>query len=301
MPHASHPTPQLSLLYPKDWMDYELVDSGNGLKLERFGPYSFIRPEPQAIWKPALNEELWQSAHAIFQPTREESGGYWQFKRSIEDSWIMRRKNLTFKAQTTSGRHLGVFPEQAVHWDWISKQVRLSSQPLHVLCLFGYTGIASLAAAEAGAKVTYVDASKKALDWARQNQALSGLSDRPIRWLMDDAIKFVQREARRGVQYQGMILDPPKFGRGPKGEIWDFFELFPKLLGACREILSSNPRFIVITAYAIRASALCIHYGLQEMMKGYQGDITSGELALREKSAGRLISTAIFSRWQSIK
>lgn len=301
MPHLSHPTPQLSLIYPEDWQDYELVDSGNGQKLERFGPYTFVRPEPQAIWTPTLNEKRWSSAHAVFQPTREESGGYWQFKRPIEGSWFMRRKNLTFKVQTTSGRHLGVFPDQAVHWDWISEQVRRSSRPLHVLCLFGYTGIACLAAAEAGAKVTYVDASKKALDWARQNQALSGLSDRPIRWLLDDAIKFAQREARRGVQYEGMILDPPKFGRGPKGEIWDFFELFPKLLETCRAILNPKPRFIVITAYAIRASALCLHYGLQEVMKGFQGVITSGELALREKSAGRLISTAIFSRWQSIE
>ncbi len=213
----------------------------------------------------------------------------------------MHRKSITFKARTTSGRHLGIFPEQAVHWDWIAECVRVAKQPPRVLCLFGYTGLACLAAAEAGAKVTYVDASKKALEWARHNQSLSGLSDRPIRWLLDDAIKFVQREARRGVQYEGMILDPPKFGRGPKGEIWDFFKLIPELMETCRAILSPKPDFVVITAYAIRASALCLHFGLQDMMKGYRGNVTSGELALKEKSAGRLISTAIFSRWQSVE
>jgi 23S rRNA (cytosine1962-C5)-methyltransferase len=288
---------ELTLLTPDAWIDYELLDSGRGQKLERFGSYIFIRPEPQAIWMPALDKQQWDSADAVFQPTREESGGVWNFKHSIEPSWIMRRKDLTFKVQTTSGRHLGVFPEQAVHWDWIAEQTRNSTRPLHILSLFGYTGLACMAAAQAGAKVTYVDASKKAMEWARQNQSLSSLTNRPIRWLLDDAIKFVQREARRGVQYDGMILDPPKFGRGPKGEIWEFFDLFPKLLEACQAVLSPKPHFIVITAYAIRASALCLHFGLQDMMADYGGTIESGELLLKEKSANRSISTAIFTRW----
>jgi 23S rRNA (cytosine1962-C5)-methyltransferase len=300
MPSSDNrPDAELTLLSPNGWTDYELLDSGRGQKLERFGPYTFIRPEPQAIWMPALDKKLWDSAHAVFQPTHEESGGVWNFKRAVETSWIMRWKDLTFKVQTTSGRHLGVFPEQAVHWDWIAEQTRNSNHPLQVLSLFGYTGIACLAAAQAGAKVTYVDASKKAMEWARQNQSLSGLTDRPIRWLLDDAIKFVQREARRGVQYDGMILDPPKFGRGPKGEIWEFFDLFPKLLEACRAVLSSKPRFIVITAYAIRASALCLHFGLHDMMANYQGSIESGELVNKEKSAQRLISMAIYTRWSA--
>ena len=293
----NQPDIELALLSPVGWTDYELLDSGRGQKLERFGPYTFIRPEPQAIWKPALDKRQWDSAHAVFQPTHEESGGTWNFKRPVEPSWIMRRKNLTFKAQTTSGRHLGVFPEQAVHWDWVSQQALNAERPLHILSLFAYTGLACLAAAQADAKVTYVDASKKAMEWARQNQVLSSLSDRPIRWLLDDALKFVQREARRGVQYDGIILDPPKFGRGPKGEIWEFFDLFPKLLAACRAVLNPKPRFIVITAYAIRASALCLHFGLQDTMADYGGSIESGELILKEKSAGRSISTAIYTRW----
>ncbi len=289
----------LPLLISNHWTDYELVDSGDGLKLERYGPYQFIRPEPQALWKPATGEKRWQSAHAIFKPTKEESGGHWEFKRPVDESWIMRYRDLTFQAQTTGGRHLGVFPEQAAHWDWIQDQVRKARRPPTVLNLFGYTGLASLAAAQAGAHVTHVDASKKALRWAKHNQTLCGLNDRPIRWLLDDALKFVQREARRGVSYQGVIMDPPKFGRGPKGEVWEFFDLFPKLLDVCKAILGPNPLFIVITAYAIRASALALHYALQDMTEEFGGSTTSGELVLVEQSAGRLISTAIYSRWST--
>jgi 23S rRNA (cytosine1962-C5)-methyltransferase len=289
----------LTLLLSPQWEDYELVDSGNGQKLERYGPYEFIRPEPQAIWKPALKEKRWQSAHAVFQPTREESGGHWVFKQPVEPNWIMRYAQLRFQVQTTAGRHLGVFPEQAVHWDWIRDTVLASKRQIQVLNLFGYTGLASLSAAQAGARVTHVDASKKALQWARQNQEMSGLSDRPIRWLLDDAMKFVQREARRGAQYDGIILDPPKFGRGPKGEVWEFFDLFPRLLEACRAVLGPNPLFIVITAYAIRASSLSLHFSLQQAMDGLRGTISSGELALQETSSGRLIPTAIFARWSS--
>jgi 23S rRNA (cytosine1962-C5)-methyltransferase len=228
----------ISLLASSRWRDYELLDSGNGLKLERFGPYLFVRPEPQAMWKPALSDQRWRSAHAAFQPDREESGGRWVFNRPVEDSWKMSYRNLTFQAQTTSGRHLGVFPEQAPHWDWIEEMIQASHRSVNVLNLFGYTWIASLSAARAGARVTHVDASKKALRWAKHNQALSGLNDLPIRWLVDDAPKFVQREARRGVKYEGIIMDPPKFGRGPKGEVWEFFDLFPKLLEARQAILS---------------------------------------------------------------
>ena len=289
----------LTLMLSPQWEDYELVDSGNGQKLERYGPYEFIRPEPQAMWRPALKEKRWQSALAVFQPTREESGGHWVFRQSVEPSWEMRYGQLRFQVQTTAGRHLGVFPEQAVHWDWIRDTVLASKRQLQVLNLFGYTGLASLAAAQAGARVTHVDASKKALQWARQNQALSDLADRPIRWLLDDAMKSVQREARRAAQYDGIILDPPKFGRGPKGEVWEFFELFPQLLEACRAVLSPNPLFIVITAYAIRASSLSLHYALENTIKDFHGKVTSGELVIQEKSAQRLISMAIFSRWSA--
>lgn len=291
--------PQIELLYAPDWRDYELLDSGNGLKLERYGPYTFIRPEPQAVWRPYLPEKQWREAHAIFHPTQEESGGHWEFNKTVEPSWIMQYKKVKFRVQTTAGRHIGVFPEQAAHWDWMEAKIRNAKRPIHVLNLFGYTGLASLVAAQAGAKVTHVDASKKAIAWARENQELSDLDDRPIRWIVDDALKFALREGRRGVHYDGIILDPPKFGRGPKGEVWEFFKLIPALLQACRDILSPNPLFVILTAYAIRASSLSLYYALQEMLSAYTGVLSAGELSLVERSGGRVISTAIFARWSA--
>lgn len=298
-PEAHSKKPVLTLLTSFGWRDYELLDSGNGLKLERYGPYTFVRPEPQAVWQPATSQSNWQDAHAIFQPTREESGGHWQFNKPVKTSWMMQYKGLKFRAQTTAGRHLGVFPEQAPHWDWIGKVVQTAKRQVNVLNLFGYTGLASLEAARAGAHVTHVDASRKSVAWARENQALSGLSDRHIRWIVDDALKFVQRETRRGSQYEGLILDPPKFGRGPKGEVWEFYRLLPELLGACRDVLSQQPIFVCLTAYAIRASALSLYFSLQEMIAGFTGQISAGELALEERSAGRMISMAIYARWGS--
>lgn len=299
-----HPVqPELQILTPSNWVDYELLDSGNGLKLERYGAYTFVRPEPQAVWRQALKERAWKEAHAVFQPTGEESGGRWRFKKPVEESWTMGYKGLRFRAQATAARHLGVFPEQAAHWDWMENQIRshLKSRrsSVQVLNLFGYTGLASLACAAAGARVTHVDASKKAVSWARENAVLSGLADRPIRWIVDDALKFVRREERRGVRYEGLVMDPPKFGRGPKGEVWEFFELFPTLLEACRQILSPEPLFVVITAYAIRASALSLHYGIQDWLGRTDGTLETGELALVESSAGRMISTAIYTRWKA--
>jgi 23S rRNA (cytosine1962-C5)-methyltransferase len=206
---------------------------------------------------------------------------------------------LTFIARLTAGRHLGVFPEQACHWDWVADLIQGSHRPIQVLNLFGYTGLATLAAARAGARVTHIDASKKSVSWARENQALSTLETRPIRWIVDDALKFVQREGRRGMKYDGIILDPPKFGRGPKGEVWEFFDLFPRLMADCLDILSAQPLFLVVTAYAIRASALSLYNNLSEMTGSLGGQVTAGELALGERSAGRLVSTAIFARWQA--
>jgi 23S rRNA (cytosine1962-C5)-methyltransferase len=291
--------PQLDLLTSPDWVDYELLDSGGGARLERYGPYTFVRPEHQAIWQPALPSKDWQAAHAVFQTTSEESGGRWQFNKPVEPSWMMQYKGLKFQAQASASRHMGVFPEQAAHWDWLGELIRSAGRPVNVLCLFGYTGLATLAAAQAGAKVTHVDASKKAISTARQNQSLSGLEDRPIRWLVDDVEKFVRREVRRGSQYDGLILDPPKFGRGPEGQVWEFFKALPELLRDCRRLLSQKPLFIVITAYAIRASALSLYYPLGEMFAGLGGRLSAGELALVERSAGRLLSTAIFARWQA--
>jgi 23S rRNA (cytosine1962-C5)-methyltransferase len=200
---------------------------------------------------------------------------------------------------TTPGRHLGVFPEVAAHWDWFSGLIAQSSRETNVLNLFGYTGLASLAAAAAGAKVTHVDASKKSVGWARENQALSKLTSAPIRWIVDDALKFVQREARRGVKYDGIILDPPKFGRGPKGEVWEVYKSLPTLLEACRECLSAEPLFVVTTIYAVRASAIHVAQAMDDMMSSFGGKLEMGELVTREQSAGRLLSQAVYARWES--
>ena len=301
--------PIFTLLESSRWDDYALLDSGDGLKLERFGNTVFVRPESQAMWKRTLDSE-WKNAHAVFQPTGEESGGHWDFKKKVDEKWEMsytltpspspdaRGESLRFWAMTTPGRHLGVFPEVAAHWDWCSDLIARSKEQPNVLNLFGYTGLATLAAASAGAKVTHVDASKKAVSWARDNQALSNLTEKPIRWIVDDALKFVQREVRRGAKYDGIILDPPKFGRGPKGEVWEVYKSLPTLLEACRECLNKNPLFVVTTIYAVRASAIHIAQAMEDMMSGFQGKIDMGELVTREQSAGRLLSQAVYARWE---
>ncbi len=286
-----------SLLESTQWKDYELLDSGDGLKLERFGSYIFSRPESQAMWSRTLPESAWKNAHATFVPSGEESGGHWDVKKKMEEKWIMEYGPLKFWAMTTPGRHLGVFPEVASHWDFMIDSVRNAGRQPNVLNLFGYTGLASLAAASAGAHVTHVDASKKSVAWARENQALSGLSDKPIRWVVEDAVKYVQREEKRGMKYDGIILDPPKFGRGPKGEIWEVYKSLPSLLDMCRACLSDNPLFVIVTVYAVRASAIHVAQAVQEMMKKYKGEINSGELVTRETSANRLLSQAVYARW----
>ena len=212
----------------------------------------------------------------------------------------MEYKSLRFWAQTGGSKHLGVFPEQASQWDWIAAQVRGADRPLQVLNLFGYTGLATLAAAQAGARVTHLDASRKVVSWGRENQDLSGLTTAPVRWLIDDALKFVHREGRRETAYDGIILDPPKFGRGPKGEVWEFYKLLPDLLEACRKILSPRPVFVLLTAYAVKASAVTLYYAMNEMMRACKGVTEVGEVVLQEKSAGRLLSTAIFARWSAL-
>ncbi|HMD80607.1 MAG TPA: class I SAM-dependent methyltransferase [Anaerolineales bacterium] len=304
--------PPLTLLEASHWTDYALLDSGDGLKLERFGKYVFVRPESQAMWRRSLDAE-WKQAHAVFQPTGEESGGHWDFKKKVAEKWEMRyslsltpspspsgRGEVKFWAMTTPGRHLGVFPEVAAHWDWFSGLIAQSSREINVLNVFGYTGLATLAAAAAGARVTHVDASKKSVSWARENQVLSNLTEKPIRWIVDDALKFVQREVRRGMKYDGIILDPPKFGRGPKGEVWEVYKSLPSLFEACRACLSGNPLFVVTTIYAVRASAIHVAQALEDMMSGFGGKIEMGELVTREQSAGRLLSQAVYARWEKI-
>ncbi|GAB4428949.1 MAG: hypothetical protein Kow002_17720 [Anaerolineales bacterium] len=265
----------------------------------------------QAMWKPALPQKDWDAAQAFFQPTREESGGHWQFRKKIEKKWQMcypltpaperegqGARKVRFWAMTTPGRHLGVFPECAAHWDWTVELIYKARRPIKVLNLFGYTGLATLAAAAAGAQVTHVDASKKAVAWARENQALSELTEKPVRWIVDDALKFVQREGRRGNKYDGILLDPPKFGRGPKGEVWEIYKALPNLLDACQNVLSDQPLFVVATVYAVQASAFHIGQTLDELMNPYKGKTQCGELITREQSAGRILSHAVYARWQ---
>lgn len=296
--------PVIDLLLPDRWKDYELLDSGDGQKLERYGPYSLARPEVQALWHPTLPPAAWQGAQAVFRPTGEESGGHWEFKESIAKKWEMAyplepiSRSLRFWVQTTPGRHLGVFPEAAAHWDWMAARIAKAGRPIQVLNLFGYTGLATLAASAAGAAVTHVDASKKSVAWARENQVLSGLLDSPVRWIVDDALKFVQREARRGVKYDGILLDPPKFGRGPKGEVWEVFKSLPALFQALQGVLSQKPLFVIVSAYAVKSSAVHLYFALAEMMRGFGGNESCGELALQEKSAGRLLSSAVYARWE---
>jgi 23S rRNA (cytosine1962-C5)-methyltransferase len=235
-------------------------------------------------------EEKWAMRYPLTIPPAVPtfSGGKWGDERGVR-----------FWAMTTSGRHLGVFPECAAHWDWSVELIRKANRSVKVLNLFGYTGLATLAAAAAGAQVTHVDASKKSVAWARENQALSGLTEKPVRWIVDDALKFVQREARRGNKYESILLDPPKFGRGPKGEVWEIYKSLPKLLDACRQVLSDRPLFVIVTVYAVQASALHVGQALRELMRDFGGTVESGELVTREQSAGRLLSQAVYSRWLS--
>ncbi|WP_311030391.1 class I SAM-dependent rRNA methyltransferase [Mesorhizobium koreense] len=279
--------------------DYALLDSGGGEKLEQYGPYRIVRPEGQAIWQKALPDREWQRADAIFTGNTDEEGmGRWRFpKTPLGETWPMRHDGIDYLGRFTSFRHVGVFPEQASHWDHMDGLIRAAGRPVKVLNLFGYTGLASLVAARAGAEVTHVDASKKAIGWARENQAITRLGDKPIRWICEDAMKFAEREERRGSRYDIILLDPPAYGRGPKGEVWQLFDDLPALVDICRSILTPKPLTVVLTAYSIRASFFAIHALMRDSFAGMGGCVESGELVIREKSAGRALSTSLFSRW----
>ena len=277
------------------WQDYQLLDSGNGQKIERFGPVTVVRPENQAVWKPRLSQAAWEAAHAVFE--YQGKGENWRTLRQHPESWTMHYNDLQFLAQLTPFRHVGVFPEQAPQWDWTRALIERCTTAPKVLNLFAYTGIASLVAAQAGAQVTHLDASKGAIEWAKQNQATSGLPADSIRWIIDDALKFVRREGRRGNTYAGIMMDPPAFGRGSQGQVWQFAESFPLLLDECRAILTPEPLFFLITTYDIRGSALLLRNTLGDLMQPFGGTLEAGEQVLREESGGRLLATSIFARW----
>jgi 23S rRNA (cytosine1962-C5)-methyltransferase len=286
------PDPALATLVAEASPDFALLDSGHGRKLERCGPYRFIRPEPQAMWVPA--SEDWQAHGEFVGGSDEEGGGRWRLAPEVPTSWPISQAGVQLHAQCTPFRHLGFFPDMAPHWQALGDV----SAGAEVLNLFGYTGVASLVAARAGARVVHVDASRKAVEQARANAQLSGLADRPIRWLTEDARKFVAREVRRGRRYDAILLDPPKFGRGPDGEVWDLTEHLPGLLADCTKLLDADSRLIILTTYAVRLSALALH-GLMAPLVGHlPGGITAGEMAIREEARAMLLPTAIFSRWQ---
>lgn len=283
------------------WADYALLDSGGGRKLERYGPYKVVRPEPQCLWTPRLAPGAWEAADAVFDPTDEEDAGRWRFRGRPREVWPLAWGRVRFHGRFTAFRHLAFFPEQAANWTWLEAAVRNARGPdggaPRVLNLFGYTGVASLVMAQAGAAVTHVDASKKAVAWARENAELSGLADRPIRWITEDARKYVAREARRGSRYEGIILDPPKYGRGPGGEVWRLFEDLPELATLCAELLSGNARFLVLNAYAERISGAALAGLLAEKLARRGGRIDWGELALVEEPGDRAIGMSFFARW----
>jgi 23S rRNA (cytosine1962-C5)-methyltransferase len=287
------------MLETAGWADYALLDSGHGRKLERYGKYRIVRPEEQAIWTPRLGPAEWDSADATFVGIGdEEADGRWRYRKPIPETWPLSYDGIGFLGRFTSFRHVGVFPEQVAHWDWMRERIATARRRPRVLNLFAYTGIASLVAAKAGADVVHIDASKKAIGWARENQTVAGLNDLPIRWICEDAVRFVEREQRRGSRYDGIVLDPPKFGRGPKGEVWDLFAGLPPLLRACVSLLADDPLFLILTAYSIRSSFLSIHELSAECLAERGGTLESGELVIRERGKdGRGLSTSLFSRW----
>ncbi|MEM7690738.1 MAG: class I SAM-dependent methyltransferase [Pseudomonadota bacterium] len=283
------------------WESYRLLDSGAGRKYESFGPHAFIRPEPQALWQPRLAE--WPAVGEFIPGSDEDGGGRWVMTPDAPPAnWTLSWNTVRFAAQPTPFRHLQFFPDMAPVWDWMGEQLAGRSDA-STMNLFGYTGIGSLALSEYG-PVTHVDASKKSVAQARDNAALSGMEDRPIRWLVDDAAKFTAREVRREKRYDGIILDPPKFGRGPKNETWRLEDSLPDLVSDCARLLDDNSAFLFLTVYAVRMSSVAIAGLLDEALRDLPGVIEHGDLIVREKSVPgsgpqRLLPTAIFARWSN--
>ena len=281
----------LTTLIAEPWDDWGLLDSGSGQKLERYGKFKVVRPEPQAMWPPSSQD--WD-ADATFVPgSDEEGGGRWVEHRQVPKHWQLSRGAVRFDASLTPFRHLGFFPDMAPQWDWMRER----SSDGDVLNLFGYTGVGTLLLSEAGARLVHVDASKKSVEQGKENARLSGLEDRPIRWIVDDASKFTAREVRRGRRYDGIILDPPKFGRGPEGEVWRLEEGLAPLLADCRKLLDQESRFLILTVYAVRMSALAIGELVEQTFGDLGGTVEMGEMAVREEARGLLLPTAIFARW----
>jgi 23S rRNA (cytosine1962-C5)-methyltransferase len=281
----------LQTLIAEPWDDWGLIDSGNGRKLERYGDVRVVRPEPQAMWAPASTD--WDPDATFVPGSDEEGGGRWVQHRPVPKQWDLSRGPVRFAASLTPFRHLAFFPDMAPQWDWMRER----SADAEVLNLFGYTGVGTLLLSESGARLVHVDASKKSVEQGKDNAKLSGLEGKPIRWIVDDATKFTAREVRRDRRYDGILLDPPKFGRGPEGEVWRLEENLAPLIADCRKLLDADSRFLVLTVYAVRMSALAIGELVSQALGDLGGTVDMGEMAVREEARGLLLPTAIFARW----
>jgi len=280
------------------WNDYIILDTGYGEKIERWGSFTLRRPDPQVIWPWQKGEDIRNDVHAVYHRSKK-GGGEWEKKKKLPDSWVIGYKNLKFKVEPTGFKHTGLFPEQAVNWDWMIEKIKGANREISVLNLFGYTGGATVACASAGAVVCHVDASKGIVSWCKENAALSGLSDKPVRYIVDDCMKFIEREARRGKTYDGIIMDPPSYGRGPRGELWKIEDELYKLLKSCMPILSENPLFVLVNSYTTGFSSY-VPANIMEMtiQNKFRGKITAGEIGLPVKDSNIVLPCGIYTRWE---
>ena len=277
------------------WKDYELIDCDGGERLERWGNYILVRPDPQVIWKGERKNPLWKKAQGVYK--RQGGGGSWVVNR-MPEAWCINYGDLTFRLRPMGFKHTGLFPEQATNWDWFSEKIKNAGRPIKVLNLFAYTGGATLAAAAAGASVTHVDASKGMVGWAKENAVSSGLSDAPIRWLVDDCVKFVEREIRRGNKYDGIIMDPPSYGRGPKGEIWKIEDSIHSFIRLCASLLSDDPLFFLVNSYTTGLAPAVLTYMIStEIVKTHKGHVESEEIGLPVSKSGLVLPCGASGRW----
>ena len=280
------------------WKDYEVIDCSKGEKLERWGDYILVRPDPQVIWDTPRKEKGWHKMNAHYHRSKK-GGGEWEFF-DLPQQWSIHYRNLTFQLKPFSFKHTGLFPEQAANWDWFSELIKKAGRPVKVLNLFAYTGGATIAAAVAGASVTHVDASKGMVTWAKENAASSGLADAPIRWIVDDCVKFVEREIRRGNHYDAIIMDPPSYGRGPKGEIWKIEESIHPLVKLCAQLLVDRPLFFLINSYTTGLQPAVLSYLIGTELKRFPGKVTADEIGLPVSSNGLTLPCGASGRFEGI-
>lgn len=281
-----------------EWKDYEIIDMASGEKLERWGNIKLIRPDPQIIWKNKSFPSEWKSANARYNRSNT-GGGAWEYSKRLPESWQVKYKNLTFNIKPMGFKHTGLFPEQAVNWDWMINKIKQSKRDIKVLNLFAYTGGATVACLSAGASVCHVDSSKGMTTWAKENVESSGLREKPVRFIIDDVIKFVQREIRRGNKYDAIIMDPPSYGRGKNGEVWQFENNIADLVELCTQVLSDDPLFFLINSYTTGISSKVLANLLELNMKRYNGKITSGEIGLPMKNSKLVLPCGIYGRWEN--